>query len=61
MLSRRGRSALPRNFEHIVLDKKAIDRLRTLGVPYHQERMRGGAEVTVMGEVEMDGVDEVNE
>ncbi|KAK3679121.1 hypothetical protein LTR37_021423 [Vermiconidia calcicola] len=56
-----GRSALPRNFEHIVLDKKAIDRLRTLGVPYHQERMRGGAEVTVMGEVEMDGVDEVNE
>nr|POF04200.1 hypothetical protein CFP56_21955 [Quercus suber] len=37
----RGREALPRNFEHIVLDKKAIDDLRARGIRYEQERIRG--------------------
>lgn len=38
----RGRSVLPRNFEFIVLDKKAIIKLQNLGIPYHQDRIRGG-------------------
>ena len=34
---------LPENWEHVVLDKKAIDKLRDRGIRYHQDRIRGGA------------------
>ena len=37
----RGRSNLPLNFNYIVLDKKAINKLHSLGLPYHQQRIRG--------------------
>ena len=37
----RGRSVLPQNFQFIVLDKKAINKLHSLGIAYHQERIRG--------------------
>lgn len=37
----RGRSVLPRNFDHIVLDKKAIEKLHSLGIDYQQGRLRG--------------------
>lgn len=33
---------MPRNFEKIVLDKKAIVKLQSLGIVYHQDRIRGG-------------------
>ena len=45
----RGRSVLPRNFNFIVLDKKAIQKLHSLGIAYHQDRIRGGM-AEVMGE-----------
>lgn len=37
----RGRSVLPRNFDKIVLDRKAIVKLHELGIPYTQDRLRG--------------------
>nr|POE50688.1 hypothetical protein CFP56_16203 [Quercus suber] len=40
----RSREALPRNFEHIVLDKKAIDDLQARGIPYEQDRIRAATE-----------------
>lgn len=33
---------LPQNFNFIVLDKKAITKLHSLGIQYHQDRIRGG-------------------
>lgn len=38
----RARTALPANYEFIVLDKKAITKLHNLGIEYHQDRIRGG-------------------
>lgn len=33
---------LPQNWEHVILDKKAIEKLHERGIEYHQERVRGG-------------------
>lgn len=44
--------SLPMNWEHIVLDKKAIDKIRARGIPYHQEKIRGPV---VAGDEEADG------
>ncbi|KAF2487798.1 hypothetical protein BDY17DRAFT_289707 [Neohortaea acidophila] len=41
----KGRQALPPGFDNIVLDKKAIDKLHSMGIPYEQDRIRGGAGV----------------
>ena len=38
---RRGRSALPRNFQYVVLGKKEKDVLANNGIEYYQERIRG--------------------
>lgn len=37
---RRGYQPLPQNFDKIVLDKKAMDKLRNLGIPYEQPQIR---------------------
>ena len=47
----RGRSVLPVNFNFIVLDKKAITKLHSLGIDYQQERIRGGQNVVEIGEM----------
>ncbi|KAH9825522.1 SANT SWI3, ADA2, N-CoR and TFIIIB'' DNA-binding domains [Teratosphaeria destructans] len=40
-----GTVPLPENFENVILDRKAIDRLHAQGVPYQQDRIRNsGAE-----------------
>lgn len=36
----RAQLPLPQNFEHIALDKKAIVKLHSLGIPYEQESIR---------------------
>lgn len=41
MLLGLSRDGLPMNWEHIVLDKKAIEKVRSRGVNYVQERQRG--------------------
>ncbi len=43
----RGRQPLPPNFKFIVLDKKAMVKLEQLGIPYEQERIRGGNVVQI--------------
>ena len=40
----RGHSVLPENFNFIVLDKKAINKIHALGIPYEQDRIRGGGQ-----------------
>ena len=47
----RGRSVLPANFNFIVLDKKAITKLHSLGIEYQQDRIRGGQNVVEIGEM----------
>lgn len=37
----RGQRGLPANWEHVKLDKKAMDQLASLNIPYEQERSRG--------------------
>ncbi|KAK5128318.1 hypothetical protein LTR85_002985 [Meristemomyces frigidus] len=37
-----GQVRLPQNWEHVVLDKKAMDKLRDRGINYYQDRIRGG-------------------
>lgn len=36
----RNTEALPPNWEHVVLDKKMIDKLHKLNIDYRQERQR---------------------
>ena len=31
---------LPQNWDHVVLDRKAIVKLKSEGIEYHQERIR---------------------
>jgi hypothetical protein len=38
---------MPNNFNYIVLDKKAINKLHSLGIEYHQERIRGQTVVEI--------------
>lgn len=38
----RGGLELPANWEKVVLDKKAIEKLVERGIAYYQERIRGG-------------------
>ena len=42
---RRGKSVLPDNFQFVVLDKKAINKLHSLGIDYQQDRIRGGQNI----------------
>ncbi|KAK4547692.1 hypothetical protein LTR36_000649 [Oleoguttula mirabilis] len=37
-----GQVRLPENWEHVVLDKKAMDKLAARGINYYQDRIRGG-------------------
>ncbi|KAK5169659.1 uncharacterized protein LTR77_005636 [Saxophila tyrrhenica] len=50
----RARQELPKNFNYIVLDRKAIDKLRRLGVEYEQPRIRGGRGVVDLNQVEIE-------
>jgi len=43
----KGRSIMPNNFNYIVLDKKAINKLHSLGIDYRQERIRGQTVVEI--------------
>ena len=45
----RGRVHLPENWEHIVLDKKAIEKIHSRGINYQQARMRSGGVVAPDG------------
>ena len=38
---------MPNNFNYIVLDKKAINKLHSLGIDYRQERIRGQTVVEI--------------
>ncbi|KAI7152604.1 hypothetical protein KC349_g8889 [Hortaea werneckii] len=44
-----GRVHLPENWEHIVLDKKAIEKIHSRGINYQQARMRSGGVVATEG------------
>ncbi|KAI7082210.1 hypothetical protein KC356_g8559 [Hortaea werneckii] len=44
-----GRVHLPENWEHIVLDKKAIEKIHSRGINYQQARMRSGGVVAADG------------
>jgi len=44
-----GRVHLPENWEHIVLDKKAIEKIHSRGINYQQARMRSGGVVAPDG------------
>lgn len=37
----RGQGGLPANWEFVKLDRKAMDQLVALRIPYDQERLRG--------------------
>ncbi|KAK5133417.1 hypothetical protein LTR08_007756 [Meristemomyces frigidus] len=39
-----GRAELPDHFEHVILDKKAMDKLRARNIPYVQQRVRGAVD-----------------
>ena len=41
---------MPQHFQFIVLDKKAINKLHSLGIPYEQDRIRSGGAVVEMNE-----------